>query len=179
MIGTSDERQSLSKEIYRSFNESYVIDQQKQSEKEKEELKEKHLLALMEARKARLEVEPSLAEAHVIISVRHCTMGLKVRLFREDSTFVQVYDWIGSLSTRPQYFRIMDYKGAIISPDNELYSGVFNMAESEKPVPMSPKGTIAFEGFGTRQDQVSIITESSSIVTLQSQEEDKSQRSKF
>ena len=170
MIGTSDERQSLSEEIYSSYNESYAIDQKKQCEKEKEELKEKHLLALMEARKARLEVEPSLAEAHVIISVQHCTMGLKVRLFREDSTFVQVYDWIGSLSTRPQYFRTMDYKGAIISPDNELYSGVSNMAESEKPVPMSPKETIAFEGFGTLQDQLSVTEESSSTVTLQNQE---------
>ena len=106
-------------------------------------------------------------------------MGLKVRLFREDLTFVQVYDWIGSLSTRPQYFRIMDYKGAIISPDNELYSGVFNMAESEKPVPVSPKETIAFEGFGTLQDQASVTEESSSTVTLQNQEEDKPQCSKF
>ena len=81
----------------------------------------------MEARKTCVEVEPSVEEAHVIIPVWHYTMGLKVRLFREDATFVQVYDWIGSLSTRPQYFRIMDHKGAVISPDNELYSGVFNI----------------------------------------------------
>ena len=67
MIGTSDERQSLSEEIYCSYNESYAIDQKKL--RKKEELKEKHLLALMEARKARLEVEPSLAEAHVIIDI--------------------------------------------------------------------------------------------------------------
>ena len=83
-------------------------------------------------------------------------MELKVRLFREDSTFVEIYDWIGSLSTQPQYFCIMDQKGAIMSPDNEHYSGVLNMAESEKSVPMSPKGTIAFEAFETLQDQVSI-----------------------
>ena len=53
------------------------------------------------------------------------------------------------------------------------------MAESEKPVPMLPKGTIAFEGFGRLQNQVSITEESSPIVTLQSQGEDKSQRNKF
>ena len=81
----------------------------------------------MEARKTCVEVEPSVEEAHVIISVWYCTMGLKVRLFREDATFMQVCDWIGFLSTRPQYFRIMDHKGAVISPDNELYSGVFNI----------------------------------------------------
>ena len=77
----------------------------------------------------------------------------------------------------------MDFKGAIISAENELYSSVFNMAESEtnvtKPVPMSPKGTIAFEVFGTLQHQVSITEESSSIVTLQSQEKDKTQSSTF
>ena len=105
-------------------------------------------------------------------------MGLKLRLFRDDATFMQVYYWNGSLSTRPQYFRIMRNKGAIISPDIEQYSGIFNMAESEKPVPISPKGTIAFEGFGTLQNQVWITEESLAIVTLQSQGEDKSQRSK-
>ena len=144
----------------------------------------------MEAGKARVEDEPSVEEAHVIISVWNCTIRLKLRLFREDATFLQVYDWIGSLSTGPQYFCVMDHKGAVISPDNELYSGAFNiffrgftpckaeqslhaipymllptccylhvtdsvdMAELEKPVPMSPKGTIAFEDFGTLQNQV-------------------------
>ena len=105
--------------------------------------------ALMEARKARLVIKPSLAEAHVIISVRHCTMGLKVRVFREDSIFLQVYNWIGSLSTRPQYFRIMDCKGAVCKFRPKMNNEQINMAESEtnvtKPVPMSPKGTIAFE----------------------------------
>ena len=47
----------------------------------------------------------------------------------------------------------MDYKDAIIWPNNELNSGVFNMLESEKLVPMSPKGAIAFKGFGTLQDK--------------------------
>ena len=46
----------------------------------------------------------------------------------------------------------MDYKGAIILQDIELHSGVFNMLESEKPVPIS-------------------------AVQLQSQAEDKLQRS--
>ena len=45
----------------------------KQSEKEKEELIEKHLVAFEEPKKASLEVEPSLAEVHIIISVQHCT----------------------------------------------------------------------------------------------------------
>ena len=68
LTGTSDERQSLNEKIYCSCNEFFAINQQKQSEKQKQKLKEKHLLALLEARKARLmKVEPSLAEAHVII----------------------------------------------------------------------------------------------------------------
>ena len=47
----------------------------------------------------------------------------------------------------------MNFKGVIISSNNKLHSGVFNMLESEKPVPMSSKGAIAFKGFGTLQDK--------------------------
>ena len=45
----------------------------------------------------------------------------------------------------------MDFQGAIISSNNKLHSGIFNMLESEKLVPMSPKGAIAFKGFETLQ----------------------------
>ena len=54
----------------------------KQSENEKEDLKERVLLAFKGPRKASLEVEPCLAEVHIMISVRYCT--LKVHLFCED-----------------------------------------------------------------------------------------------
>ena len=101
--------------------------EKKQAENEKEDLKEKVLLAFKGPRKASLEVEPCLAEVHIMISVRYCT--LKVHLFCEDWNFLHGYNWIGSLTTRPQNFYIMNYKDAIISPNNELHSGVFNMLE--------------------------------------------------
>ena len=72
LTGTSDERKSLHEEIYRSYSESYTTDQKTVWE-EKEELIEKHLVAFEEPKKASLEVEPNLAEVHIIISVQHCT----------------------------------------------------------------------------------------------------------
>ena len=110
MIGTSDERLSLSKEINRAYEKSLEADEKKKAEKERQKQIEKHLLELMEERKARVVAEPSLVEPHVTITVRHCNLESKVRQFREDLSFAQVYDWIGSLSTKPEHYSIMDYK---------------------------------------------------------------------
>ena len=113
MIRTSDERLSLSKEINRAYEKTLEYDKKKKkkAEKERQEQIEKHLLELMEERKTRVVAEPSLVEPHATITVRHCNLGSKVRLFREDFSFEQVYDWIGSLSTKPEHYRIMDLRG--------------------------------------------------------------------
>ena len=112
---------------------------------------EKHLFELMVERKTRLVVEPSLVEPHVIIAVRDCNLGSKVQLFREDLSFAQVYDWVGSLSTKPEHYCIMGYKGMTIYPENKVYLRIFQIGESEKTIFMSPLGSIAFKDFGTPQ----------------------------
>ena len=61
----------------------------------------------------------------------------------------QVYDWIGSLSTVPEHFNLLDYQMKIVSPQLKVFVGIFNMVESDVPILMSPSGEVAFAGFGT------------------------------
>ena len=72
-------------------------------------------------------------------------------------------NWIGSLSTKPEHYHIMDYKGMTIYPENKVYSWIFNMGESKKTIFMSPLGSIAFKGFGTSQNEESTNYESSPV----------------
>ena len=120
---------------------------------------EGRLSALMAARKMRVTPEPELYESHVTICVRHLTLGNKVRLFREGVLFQAVYDWIGSINQTPEFFQLKDHKGITISPDQLIQSGTFNMLACSSPVNMSPNGTVAFLGFGTKNTTLNIIDE--------------------
>ena len=74
-----------------------------------------------------------------------CTCKTEVRLFKENSYFTEVYDWIGSLSP-VEFFNIVDYT-TVITPVKKVYSAVFNMVETNAPLPMTPEGTVAFTGY--------------------------------
>ena len=131
LTGTSDERKPLHEEIYRSYSESYATDQKTVWERKRRAYR-KAFGCIWGTKKSKFGswTKSSRGACNNISSTLHGhRYTLKVRLFREDWTFLQVYGWIGSLSTRPQYFHIMDYEDAIISPNNELHSGVFNMLE--------------------------------------------------
>ena len=56
--------------------------------------------------------------------------------------FIEVYDWIGTLLP-VELFKIVDYT-TIITPDKKVHSAVFNMVETNDPLPMIPEGTVAF-----------------------------------
>ena len=87
----------------------------------------------MNSRKERVLPEPNHSEPHVVISVRNpCTCKTEVQLFKEDSYFTEVYDWIGSLSP-VEFFNIVD-DTTIITPDKKVYSAVFNMVETNAPL---------------------------------------------
>ena len=90
MIGTSDERLNLRKEINRAYEKSLEADEKKKAEKERQEQIEEHLLELMEGREARAVADSSIVESHVTITMWHCNLGLKVWLFRENLSFAQV-----------------------------------------------------------------------------------------
>ena len=100
----------------------------------------------MNSRKERVLPEPSHSEPHVVIFVRNpCTCKPEVRLFKENSYFTEVYDWIGSLSP-VEFFNIVDYT-TVITPDKKVYSAVFNMVETNAPLTVTPEGTVAFTGY--------------------------------
>ena len=50
-----------------------------------------------------------------------------------------------------------------IYPENKVYSGIFNMGKTEKPIFMSPLGSIAFKDFGISQNEESTNYESSHV----------------
>ena len=147
MIGSAVERASLLNEIDDAYLRSLATDQEKDKKKLQIENESKRLLHLMNCRIERLAEEPNLSDPHVIISVRHISLGTKTRLFWETDLFVQVYDWIGSLSTTPEHFHLLNHT-VRVAPDTPVFSGAFNMLEMDKPTLMSPEGTVAFEGFG-------------------------------
>ena len=122
----------------------------------------------MNSRKERVLPEPSLSEPHVVISVRNpCTCKTEVRLFKENSYFTEVYDWIGSLSP-VEFFNIVDYT-TVITPDKKVYSAVFNMLETNAPLPMTPEGTVAFTGY--RLADQSAVNEIGELSHIQSVED--------
>ena len=64
-------------------------------------------------------------------------------------TFLQIYDWVGSLSQTPEHFYIVDYSGKRISPEKVVFSGTFNVEENETPALNSPEGVVSFRGYST------------------------------
>ena len=122
----------------------------------------------MNSRKERVLPEPSLSEPHVVISVRSpCTCKTEVRLFKENLYFTEVYDWIGS-SSPVEFFNIVDYT-TVITADKKVYSAVFNMVETNAPLPMTPEGTVAFTGY--RLADQSAVNEIGELSHIQSVED--------
>lgn len=111
----------------------------------------------MEERLRRIPDEPDLSQPHCVVTVRHPVNGNMTRLFRDDCTFSQVYDWVGSTSTEPEYFCLLDYNTETVSPDEVVYSGIFNLNEKSEAIPLSPEGEVAFSGFATRNIKHTII----------------------
>ena len=122
----------------------------------------------MNSRKERVLPETCLSEPHVVISVRNpCTCKTEVRLFKENSYFNEVYDWIGSLSP-VEFFNIVDYT-TVITPDKKVYSAVFNVVETNAPLPLTPEGKVTFTGY--RLADQSAVNEIGELSHIQSVED--------
>lgn len=168
LTGTSKEREVLANEIKDAYEASLQLDREKEEEEKKEKANKNRLLSLMQSRKQRVPLEPSLHEPHVTISVRHIELGNKVRLFKDDCLFTAVYDWIGSICTDPEFFELKDHRGNTIPPNDSVFSGTFNMSPCLSPVPMTPTGTVSFRGFGTITNQTN---GNNSIINIDSQDD--------
>lgn len=131
LMGTTDERADLMESIEKDFQESLATDQENQKqlneeqqqkvEKEKRRKEEEERLEnLKKIRRNRVVAEPGLHEPHATILVRHVSMGTQTRIFISDCTFSHVYDWIGSLSSRPEFYHLRKYNGDLISPSEPI-----------------------------------------------------------
>ena len=78
------------------------------ADKEKELAKEASIRreALSMSRMNRVLPEPALQEPRVMVSVRHPTLGVVRREFPPNCTIMALYDWVVSLSTRPEHFAL-------------------------------------------------------------------------
>ena len=119
--------------------------------------KDSQLENLRQARLNRVQTEPDVTEEYVLISVRHIHLGVKTRAFRLDDKMMAVYDWIGSLSTVPEYFHLyLQFPFKLLCPSEDLsvaQKQLLNMKEVTGPLPLDAKDSeISVKGFGTAVD---------------------------
>lgn len=162
LIGTSAERANLAEQNNLAYNESLQMDIDKNELAAREEIQNDHqnelaireearLVSIRLSRQSRVSAEPSLQEEHALISVRHTSLGNKSRFFVPNQPMMHVYDWVGSLSTKPEHFEIVNYGGKVVLPHEQIEAGVFNMRVSDSPLQMSQDGEVAFLGFGVHK----------------------------
>ena len=151
LIGTSSKRQELQNEIDKAYNESLGIYQE---ERERKEYMEKAIL-LQERRKVRMLVEPGIEDDHVVILIRHLVLGTKRRFFRGDAKMNNIYDWMGSLSPEPMYFKFLCGRSALIPasvPVSNFTLTTLNMTEVNEPLPFEEgeEITMTFQWFSRK-----------------------------
>ena len=149
LIGTSSERASLRETQDREYAESLHQDQchisDDDSGKSDGNDPNENLTTLQTSRLERVMIEPGDNEPRVQVVVRHINLGRISRYFRKFSLFLEVYDWVGSLSAKPPYFSLISYGGDDMKADRKVESGIFNMKVLEEPYPMSPE--VTFNGY--------------------------------
>ena len=143
LIGSSIERSIQKNECDKLFEESLKKDKQKdeelatlQSEVLTVHTKEDEALELQRIRKRRVPPEPTLADDHIVLSVRHARNGTMRRIFLASATMNNVYDWVGATSVEPMYFELfVDFRSPIpaTDPANKYANTVLNMAEVSEP----------------------------------------------
>ena len=116
LIGSTTERLALREEIDRAYEESAKIDQIKDANKQQEEIARIDIVnrrkKLREERAARVLPVPSIIlHPTTVVQVRHISLGLINRIFKDDSIMQNCYDWIGSLQEEPEVFSLHEYGG--------------------------------------------------------------------
>ena len=115
-----------------------------------------YLLALKEERASRLPPEPSFSSERTPISVRHIFIGRVTRYFYPKSKMMDVYNWVGSLNVEPRFFGILDYKGKVVYPADDIESGLYNMKVTQSAINLSHHGEIAFNEFGASNEMAAV-----------------------
>ncbi|XP_068726598.1 uncharacterized protein [Montipora capricornis] len=150
LIGTSAERQKYFEDLEKAVEASLEADKGKQTRKEerkadlawqvsmaKEEAE--RLERLRQRRELRCPLEPSGNEPHVRVSVRHNILGVITRAFGPEGTISGIYDWVGSLSTTPEHFRLIAFPSSTLYPEDQIMTvknTIINMTVAEEPIPL-------------------------------------------
>ena len=153
-IGSSEEREQLTKEIDLAYQESLKADKLKTVTSKEEnhnainfdpdvDVTKKsntnnndEATRIRNARCKRVLPEPSASEEQFIVSVRHPTLGILRRSFTQQATVSALYDWVGSLNDYPIYFKLV-YLPTELKPTERLAScrnSALNVSECIDPV---------------------------------------------
>ena len=154
LMGSSAERETIKVQQDREYKESLAADQAKEKQKLEIEEATKRQLQLQTARKRRLPPEPAVNEASAVVSVRHITLGIQRRAFKVTDEMAAVYDWIGSLSTKPESFALSGCGLPELLPSLSVMvadRSILNMQETEG-MPPYPEDGLNFLGFGNEED---------------------------
>ena len=150
LIGTSAERQKFFEDLEKAVEASLEADKGKRTRKEerradldsqvrmaKEETD--RLEWLRQSRELRCPLEPSSNEPRVRVSVRHSIFGVVTRAFDPKGTISGIYDWVGSLSTTPEHFRLIAFPSSTLYPEDQIMTvknTIINMTMAEEPIPL-------------------------------------------
>ena len=142
LLGTTQERLELREEQDNAYYESLAVDFKKANDKKQELEKEMKDVARQEKlrseREKRVQAEPNIEQEHVIVLVRHLTLGTVSRMFLKNSTMNQVYDWVGSLHLVPEHFKLVyPVSGQVLLPESPVTAAercVLNMTECDEAI---------------------------------------------
>ena len=110
---------------------------------------------LQQARLLRTPQEPKESEQSISveIKVRHVSLGIVKRNFRESDCMACVYDWVGSLSIIPEHFQLLDYAGRMLLPSQPVKQAkntTLYMSEAMSTPPLEDE-EVTFLGFGMNE----------------------------
>lgn len=87
----------------------------------------------------------------VVVQVRHVSLGIVRRYFREWEHMACAYDWVGSLCLIPEQFQLLDYAGKLLLPSQpvtEVKNTTLYMREALS-TPSLEDDEVTFLGFGS------------------------------
>lgn len=150
LIGSSSQREELKQQQDKDFLASLAADKEKEEHAMKLRADTERKSQLQAARSARVPPEPVDGEPAVHISVRHLTLGVQKRKFKETENMSAVYDWVGSLSIHPESFTLSGCGLPKLKPSQPIITLnklVLNMTETET-TPNYPEEELNFLGYG-------------------------------
>ena len=152
LIGTTTERQRIQREIQNSYDKSLIADQEKDEKRDRIE----RSLLLQQIRKNRVQQKSDIQQDHIVTSIRHPALATRRRTFRGDAKMNKVYDWVGSLSPEPMFFKFFcNNTDAIPRSDtaSKYALTTLNTEEVDEPLYFEDDKEITVKGFQGADDQ--------------------------